>query len=279
MTLDADDPRPPYQQVAARLRAAILTKQLKPGDKLGSGAELAAQYGVARMTIQQAIRLLREDGLVVSRQGSGVFVRSRTERPVGLRPHIEQAFTAADVTIDFAGLSGETLAGALTEPLDQVRHGRLSPRSIRLRALVPDPERPWVLPCAADLTDDPAFRARARTILSRSLGGTVEAIRELGDLGLVERISAEVRVHGASPAFKVYLLNRTDVFLGFYPVVPRTVQIDKREHQVLDLMGKDSTLFHHTANEDADAIGTQYVAQLQGWFDSMWTTVGQDYTP
>jgi len=56
MTLDPDDPRPPYQQVANALRAAILTKKFAPGDKLPSGSELAQRYGVARMTVQQAVR-------------------------------------------------------------------------------------------------------------------------------------------------------------------------------------------------------------------------------
>lgn len=83
MTLDPDDPRPPYQQVAQALRAAILTRKFEPGDKLPSLNELPEQYSVARMTVQQAMRLLREEGLIVSRQGSGVFVRERTERPSG----------------------------------------------------------------------------------------------------------------------------------------------------------------------------------------------------
>ena len=77
MTLDPDDPRPPYMQIANALRAAILTKQLAPGDQLPSGNELAKRYSVARMTVQQALRVLRDEGLIVTRQGSGVFVRGR----------------------------------------------------------------------------------------------------------------------------------------------------------------------------------------------------------
>src|SRR4051812_1559109 len=125
MTFDPDDPRPPYQQVASDLRAKILTKQFEPGEKLPSGPELSKHYGVARMTVQQAIRILRHAGLPVPRQGSGVFVRARTERPVGLRPHIERAFEAEHVTVDFAGFSGETLAGVMAKPLDKIRSGRL----------------------------------------------------------------------------------------------------------------------------------------------------------
>ena len=81
MELDPDDSRAPYLQVAGLLRAAILTGRYAPGDRLPSGPELATQLGVARMTVQQAIRLLRSEGLVVSRQGSGVFVRNeRSDR-------------------------------------------------------------------------------------------------------------------------------------------------------------------------------------------------------
>ena len=115
--LDPDDSRPPYQQVADSLRTSILSRRYAPGEKLPSGNDMARHYGVARMTVQQALRVLRDEGLIVSRQGSGVFVRSRTVRPVGSRPHVEQAFASGRVTLDFAGLSGETLHGVLQEPL------------------------------------------------------------------------------------------------------------------------------------------------------------------
>ena len=86
--------------------------------------------------MQQAIRLLRDEGLVVSRQGSGVFVRKRTARAIALRPHVERAFEQSKVSIDFAGFSGETLHGAPQEPLDKIRVGQLVPESIEIRVLI-----------------------------------------------------------------------------------------------------------------------------------------------
>src|SRR5260370_30531171 len=106
MALDPDDPRPPFQQVANILRAAILTKKFEPGEQLPSGNELARTYKVSRATVQDALRVLKNEGLIVSRQGSGVFVRERATRPVALRPHIERAFEQPKVSIDFAGFSG-----------------------------------------------------------------------------------------------------------------------------------------------------------------------------
>lgn len=274
--LDPDDPRPPFKQVASALRAAILTRSLKPGEKLPSGPELAKRYGVARMTAQQAIRLLREEGLVVSRQGSGVFVRERTERPVGLRPHIERAFKSENVTVDFTGLSGETLHGAMSEPLDQVRAGQVSPTSIRVRMLVPDPGQPWSLPATVDgLADSPAFRRRAAGIMQRHTEAVVDAVNELGELGLVADAHAEVRVAPAVPLFKLYVVNESEVFFGYYPVQKHTVTVDGDRIDMWDLMGKDATLFHHSSDSDPDTLSSQYVSQSRMWFSSVWDNVAQ----
>jgi DNA-binding transcriptional regulator YhcF (GntR family) len=274
MTLDPDDPRPPYLQVASSLRAGILTRQFTPGEKLPSGTALAAHYGVARMTVQQAVRLLRDEDLVVSRAGSGVFVRERTERPVGLRPHIERAFAAKDVTLDFFGFSGETLQGAMQEPLDQIRSGRHTPRSIRVRALVPDGEKPWTLPCDSKTReDDPAFRARSHAIMQRYMESLVQSVTELGELGLVESATAEVRSQPAPPLFKLYIINGREAFYGFYPVSEHTVKIEESTHKVFDLMGKDTTLFHHEASEDPEAVESQFISQATTWFESIWTNI------
>lgn len=68
---------PPYRQIAAHLRLVIDRGELRPGDKLPSESELLSHYGVARMTIRQALAELRAEGLVVAEHGRGVFVRSR----------------------------------------------------------------------------------------------------------------------------------------------------------------------------------------------------------
>lgn len=276
MTLDPDDPRPPYQQVANALRAAILTKKFAPGDKLPSGSELAQRYGVARMTVQQAVRLLREEGLVVSRQGSGIYVRERTTRAVALRPHVEHAFEQPKVSIDFSGFSGETLHGVLQEPLDKIRIGQLVPESITIRILIPDAGQPWGVPCRVDdLADEPAFRQRHRHIVERHTEAITEAVTELGDLGLVKSATAQVRVYGTVPLFKLYILNGTEVFSGFYPVAKHTVTLDGQPVPMYDLMGKDTTLFHYAVDDDPTSMASQYVEEARQWFDTLWHTVGR----
>lgn len=280
MALDPDDPRPPYVQVANALRAAILTKKFQSGDKLPSRQELAKTYNVAPMTVQNALRELREEGLIVSRQGSGVFVRERTERPVGLRPHIERAFEAENVTIDFAGFSGETLHGAMQEPLDKIRVGRIRPKSIAIRILIPDTTAPMAIPCRADdLGDSPEFRARMTRLANRYVGAIADTVHELNELGLVEKATAAVHTHHAAPLFKLYIINGEEAFFGFYPVVEHALTVDGEPQTIYDLRGKDAILFHHSANDDETSTGSQYVDQARTWFDSMWNTVSTEFTP
>ncbi|EWM14464.1 GntR family transcriptional regulator [Kutzneria sp. 744] len=278
MALDPDDPRPPYVQVANALRAAILTKTFSPGDRLPSRNDLAKKYNVAPMTVQNALRELREEGLIVSRQGSGVFVRERTERPIGLRPHIERAFERPNVTIDFAGFSGETLHGVIQEPLDKIRIGRLTPESVHVRLLLPDPTQPMTIPCQVDdLADSPEFRKRAEEIMRRHTLAIVDSVEELGSLGLVKDVSAEIRVHRAAPLFKLYMINNEEAFFGFYPVREHVITLGGAPRAIYDLMGKDAILFHHSVTDDDTSTGSQYVEQARDWFESMWSTISTEF--
>ncbi|WP_345710052.1 winged helix-turn-helix domain-containing protein [Actinocatenispora rupis] len=276
--LDPDDPRPPAQQIANMLRAAIRTGKLSPGDKLPSQHDLAARYGVARETVKRALAALHAENLTVSRQGSGVFVRQRTEKAVGLRPHIEAAFERSHVSIDFAGFSGETLNGALQEPLDKVRAGRLRPESIVVRLLLTDLSRPTMLPSNAETgQDDPAVRSRADRIIRRSVESIVEAVQELGAMGLVRSARAEVRTHDMPPSFKMYILNGDEVFFAFYPVVDNTVTVDGTPTVIRDVLGKDTPLFHY-ANSDGDtSVSVEFIEQAQRWFDTRWDMIAKEY--
>ena len=67
---------PAHRQIEARLADAIAAGELAPGDRLPSEPELAARFGVSRMTLRQALGGLERRGLVrrsVGR-GGGTFV-------------------------------------------------------------------------------------------------------------------------------------------------------------------------------------------------------------
>lgn len=61
-------------RLAARIAERIDSGVFKPGDRLPTELQFAAAYGVSRTVVREAVHQLKSQGLVRSRQGSGVFV-------------------------------------------------------------------------------------------------------------------------------------------------------------------------------------------------------------
>jgi GntR family transcriptional regulator len=67
---------PAYLRIATDLRASILSGRLAPDSKLPSETQLMTQYGVSRTVAKWAVSVLKGEGLVEGRRGSGTYVRS-----------------------------------------------------------------------------------------------------------------------------------------------------------------------------------------------------------
>ncbi len=65
-------------EVARELRRRVLSGEFAPGERLPTGNELAADFGVSMSVVREAMARLKHDGLIHSIQGAGAFV---TERP------------------------------------------------------------------------------------------------------------------------------------------------------------------------------------------------------
>ena len=63
----------PYERVLTDLRRKIESGELT--GQLKTRVKLAAEYKVSPMTVQRAIDTLKEEGLLHSRPGLGVYVR------------------------------------------------------------------------------------------------------------------------------------------------------------------------------------------------------------
>lgn len=62
------------QQVINSLTDAIVNKELLPGDRLPSEPEMAVEFGVARSSIREAVKILAYLGILESRRAEGTFV-------------------------------------------------------------------------------------------------------------------------------------------------------------------------------------------------------------
>ncbi len=74
--IDRSSFEPPYSQVARGIRERIRNGEYRAGDRLPSEAELCATYGVSRMTARRAVALLVRDGVVMTENGKGTFVKA-----------------------------------------------------------------------------------------------------------------------------------------------------------------------------------------------------------
>jgi GntR family transcriptional repressor for pyruvate dehydrogenase complex len=61
--------RPAYRQIADDLRARVVDGRLTPGSRLPNELELAAQVGVSRATVREALRTLAAEGLIHTSRG------------------------------------------------------------------------------------------------------------------------------------------------------------------------------------------------------------------
>jgi GntR family histidine utilization transcriptional repressor len=66
-------PGAPYAQVKEHLKDGLSQARWRPGELMPSEAELVAQFGVSRMTVNRALRELATEGLVRRVQGVGTF--------------------------------------------------------------------------------------------------------------------------------------------------------------------------------------------------------------
>ena len=114
----------PVRLVAERLSdrlAALLGQQidagaLRPGDRLPTEAQLALGHGVSRTVVREAVHQLKSRQLVVSRQGSGVFVAvPAPNQPLAFDPSVLGSMHAVVHVVEVRRVLEGEMAGLAAE--------------------------------------------------------------------------------------------------------------------------------------------------------------------
>src|SRR6478609_8973877 len=91
-----------FREIADDLRERIALGDIGGSGALDSEAALGQRYGASRMTVRKALELLRDQGLVDSRQGSGWFVSGGSfhqRLALGTFRHAESAIADTGATV------------------------------------------------------------------------------------------------------------------------------------------------------------------------------------
>ncbi|MEM1049269.1 MAG: GntR family transcriptional regulator [Pseudomonadota bacterium] len=109
---------PRYQQIFLVLREKILSRQVPPGARIASEAELSRDFGVSRITAQRALNELASAGLVTRAKGRGTLVRENAIRsPAVETPIAKSAMTNRIIGQSrFIGESDVRLLGFSRQP-------------------------------------------------------------------------------------------------------------------------------------------------------------------
>ena len=76
-----------YEQIVEDIRNKIASGNLKAGDKLDTQVELARKYKVSLITVKNALALLVNEGLLLSRAGKGTFVLEKPSKDAIVSEH------------------------------------------------------------------------------------------------------------------------------------------------------------------------------------------------
>ncbi|MBL8171753.1 MAG: GntR family transcriptional regulator [Acidobacteria bacterium] len=147
---------PIRDQLTAQIKLAILSQDLKPGQRLPSTRELARRFKIHSNTVSAAYRELSEQGWVDLRAGSGIYVRK-------FKPDVE-----LEAQLDLDNLIVEFLQMArrkgfsLAEVQERIKHWlRLQPPDHFL-VLDPDPDFRAIL--MAEIKQATGFRVQGASL-------------------------------------------------------------------------------------------------------------------
>ncbi|MFF4214323.1 GntR family transcriptional regulator [Streptomyces sp. NPDC001796] len=273
------------QEIADALRTRIRTGELKPGERLPTQAELAEEFGVERGAVRQALRALQDDGLLSSvSRGSPPRIAEPSpaaDEPqptmVALAPRLAEAFAAPQVRIDAACLTAETLMLALGEPLRLIHEGRVRPRSIDVRILLPSRKINLAFPISVDNPGDDEDPVHQRWLEQRNAQGHVlrhNLLALRSSHGIDVRVT--FRALPFTPPVKLYLLNGAEALMAYYMLTRREEEVNSQTLEMYDTLGAASLLFsfERRAGRRDDA----FVEESQKWFDALWETITTDLT-
>ena len=123
-TIDPRSPTPLWGQIAARVRVAVASGDLRPGEALPSVRELAKRLRVNPATVAQAYRELAREGFVETRHGAGTFVLEVAQTRKSLERRLRASDLIQKVLEDGArlGISATELAEAFQEEVGGDTH-------------------------------------------------------------------------------------------------------------------------------------------------------------
>ncbi|WP_019911251.1 GntR family transcriptional regulator [Paenibacillus sp. HW567] len=116
MTIEFDNNQPIYLQIMNYIKGEIVTGKLKPGDKIPSVRELAAELQINPNTVQRTFQELEREEIVETRRGMGRYVTGNEQTILTIKKEMAQDVLERFIRgMQELGFQGEDILAAVAE--------------------------------------------------------------------------------------------------------------------------------------------------------------------
>ena len=174
---------PLYLQVASVMRQRIESGYWNEGDKISTIEELEAEFKVARITVRQALDILRDEGLIDSIRGKGTFVSGRPKEKYwfNLANDLESVIESVrDNVIKVVHIEDDA-----APPILQGGEGVLAPKYTQLRSVQFSRGEPFAV---VNLRLSREIHVRDRKNFNRK--PALPRIMEMSDIGIIHALQS-----------------------------------------------------------------------------------------
>lgn len=114
------DDKPIFQQIVDTITVRILRGQYKAGDKLPTVRDFAVEAGVNPNTMQRALNIIEETGIIYTRRGDGRYVSENTAVLEEIREqYVKETVNEFLANLLELGLDEDSILNAITQGLNE----------------------------------------------------------------------------------------------------------------------------------------------------------------
>ena len=121
ITIDIDNPQPPFEQLIEQIKAAVTAGVLKPGKALPSIRQLALDLELNNKTVAKAYKLLERDAIIETRGYRGTFIHrdAKANCRFDLQEWITRKLTDTIDELREAGVTDSEIRNAFSAALNR----------------------------------------------------------------------------------------------------------------------------------------------------------------
>lgn len=116
------DNKPIFQQIVDTITVMILRGQYRAGDRLPAVRDFAVEAGVNPNTMQRALNIIEETGLIYTRRGDGRYVTENLDKALEIREkYVKENVKVLIENLSQLGLDEKTILDAVKRELYEER--------------------------------------------------------------------------------------------------------------------------------------------------------------